>query len=272
MVSKDILAILTAPDQESTIAISEYVAKGWNAHLTALYLARQPEPIIGDPAYTATLWAEVIKQNQEITASDFAALKKRLARLDAQLDVRREDVFLGTTEAAAMQHAMRADLTIMQSPINVHDDAAFEGALFRSGRPVLLAPTSWKGETVGKRIVVAWKAKREAARAIADAEPFLAAADQVTLITVDAQLDSYGQAPGRDICEHLVRKGVKAELRNVDGAGKPAETALLNEARALEADLIVMGGYGHSRFREFVFGGVTRSLSRSSPIPVLMSH
>jgi nucleotide-binding universal stress UspA family protein len=272
MASKEILAVATAPDQESVFAVSEHLAQSWGAHLTALYLARQLQPMVGDPALAASLWAEVAQQNQALAASEFAAIKERIKRIGAQTEIRREDVFAATAEGVAARHAMHADLTILQSPSTAYGDAAFEGALFRSGRPVLLTAPNWKAQTIGKRIMVAWKAKREAARALADAETFLREADQITVVTVDAQLDGYGAGPGRDICTHLARKGLSVELRNIDGMGRPAEMGLLNEARALEADLIVMGGYGHSRLREFVFGGVTRAISRNAPIPVLMSH
>jgi nucleotide-binding universal stress UspA family protein len=161
---------------------------------------------------------------------------------------------------------------VLAASADVSLETAFEGALFKSGRPVLLVPTEEQPRSIGRRIVVAWKAKREAARALADAEPFLREADQITVVTVDATPDGYGQGPGRDISAYLAHKGFNVELRNVDGLGQPAELALIKEARALEADLIVMGGYGHSRLREFIFGGVTRALSRNATIPVLMSH
>lgn len=179
---------------------------------------------------------------------------------------------LGGVEALVAKHAMHADLTVLAASKDASPEAAFEGALFNSGRPLLLVPMEEKPQTVGKRIVVAWKAKREAARALTDAEPFLREADQVTVVTVDAHPDGYGEGPGRDISTYLAHKGLNVELRNIDGLGQPAEVALLREARALDADLIVMGGYGHSRLREFVFGGVTRALSRKATIPVLMSH
>jgi nucleotide-binding universal stress UspA family protein len=179
---------------------------------------------------------------------------------------------LGSVEALVAKHAMHADITVLASSTDASLEAAFEGALFKSGRPLLLVPMDERPATIGKRIAVAWKAKREAARALADAEPFLREADQITVVTVDAQFDGYGEGPGRDICTYLAHKGFSVELRNVDGMGRPAELALMDEARALEADLMVMGGYGHSRLREFVFGGVTRALSRSATMPVLMSH
>lgn len=269
---KDVLAIVTDPSEEGAFRAAEYLAKRWDGHSTVLYLAREPEVIVGDPAYTATLWTAVAEKAAEASTREFEGVKARVNRMEGRNEVRREGVFVATAEAVAARNAMHADITIMQSPANMHEDAAFEGALFRSGRPVLVAPATWKGGTIGKRIIVAWKPKREAARAIADAAAFLDEADRVTVVTVDAAADADGAAAGRDICANLARKGVAVELRNVDGMGQPAETALINEARALEADLIVMGGYGHSRLREFVFGGVTRALSRTSPIPVLLSH
>jgi nucleotide-binding universal stress UspA family protein len=152
--------------------------------------------------------------------------------------------------------------------------AVFEGALFGSGRPVLMTPPDWNGETIGKRILVAWNGKRESARALADAMPFLESADHVILATIDAKPDvsGVGPAPGADIAAHLARHGVKVELRNLDGLGGDAADMLIAEARASDADLIVMGGYGRPRLSEYVFGGVTRTMAAKSPVPVLMSH
>lgn len=272
MALKDILTIVMSPAEEGAFAAAEYLAKRWNAHSSILYLARQPEAIIGDPAYTATLWAAVAQKAADAAAEEFAEVKARVNRMEGLNEVRREDVFVGTVEDVTARHAMHADITVIQAPETMHADAAFEAALFRSGRPVLLVPANWRGTSIGKRIAVAWKPKREAARAVADAAPFLTEAQQVTVITVDAEAEDGGRAAGRDIATNLARKGVAVELRNIDGKGQPAEAALLDEAGALQADLIVMGGYGHSRLRQFVFGGVTRALSRKSPIPVLLSH
>jgi len=271
MALKDILTIVVSPAEEGAFRAAEYLATRWNAHSSILYLARQPEAIVGDPAYTATLWAAVAAKAAEASTQEFEEIKARVNRMEGLNEVRREDVFVGTVEDVAARHAMHADITIMQAPDNMHEDAAFEAVLFRSGRPVLVVPATWREGSIGKRVVVAWKPTREAARAVADAAAFLNEAQQVTVITVDAQADDDARA-GRAISANLARKGVAVELRNVDSMGQPAETALLNEARALEADLIVMGGYGHSRMREFVFGGVTRALSRRAPIPVLLSH
>jgi nucleotide-binding universal stress UspA family protein len=272
MAMTEVLAVVTGPGQDGVLGTGEMLASRWGGRLTVLLLEQLPEPIPGDPIYSSGLWAELVTQARERSVRDRDALRKRLDGLNATVEFRHEETMLGGVEALVAKHAMHADITALAASKDAPLEAAFEGALFKSGRPVLLVAMEEKPPAIGKRIVIAWKAKREAARALADAEPFLREADQITVVTVDANPDGYGQGPGRDISTYLAHKGFKVELRNVDGLGQPAEVALIKEARALEADLIVMGGYGHSRLREFVFGGVTRALSRSATIPVLMSH
>ena len=149
-----------------------------------------------------------------------------------------------------------------------------EGVLFHSGRPALITPSPWKGETLGKRIVIAWDASREATRALAESEALLEKADKITIITVDAKpkMFGHGDQPGANIAAHLARRGLKADVRNVDSLGRAASVAILEEASTLNADLLVMGGYAHSRLRELVFGGATRELLRATTIPILMAH
>lgn len=152
--------------------------------------------------------------------------------------------------------------------------AVFEGVLFGSGRPVLLVPPSWKGLELGRNVVVAWNGKREAARALADAAPLLDKADLVTIMTVDAQpsVDGVGPAPGADIAAHLARRGLRVEVRNLDGLGRDSSDILMEGAARIGADLIVMGGYGRARLREWIFGGVTRAVIENAQVPVFMSH
>ncbi len=273
MLTLDFLALVTAPNEESVFAVSEGLAKRWRAHLSAVYLGRAADPIVGDPMMAGPLWAEVVAQTQKVIEADFRKIQDRVVRMESPTEVRCEESFLGTVEETAARQAMHADFTVMQAPKTEFANGAFDGALFGSGRPVLLLPANWTSPAIGKRVAVAWKAKREAARALADAAPFLAQAEQVAVVTVDAQGNGSGAGPGRDIATHLARKGLRVELRNVDGLGRPAEAALLDEVRALDADLLVMGGYGHSRARQFIFGGVTRSITRGNcPVPVLIAH
>lgn len=272
MVPMDVLAVLTGPAQGGVLAAADNLSRRWASHVAALHLAHLPEAPGGELYVAGGLWATLVDDARAAFVSDLGEIKTRAAGKGLEVELRQAEVVLGTVESVAAQHALHADLTLMERPGSELAHAAFEGVLFGSGRPVLLLPPGWNGDALGKRVLVAWTPKREAARALADAAPFLQEAEQVFVVTVDAQPNGSGQAPGRDISKHLARRGMDVELRNVDGLGRSAETALLSEAQDLGADLIVMGGYGHSKFRQFIFGGVTRVLTRTSPIPLLLSH
>jgi nucleotide-binding universal stress UspA family protein len=172
--------------------------------------------------------------------------------------------------------ARHVDVSIVSRPGGANADSAhaiFEGAMFESGRPVIVVPPGWKSQGIGGNVLIAWKPTREAARALADAEDFIAGAGKVSIVTVDAEpAKGYGAQPGADIAAHLAVRGVRPELFNLDSAGRTETKAILDQAIAVGADLIVMGGYGRSRVSEFIFGGVTREIVTSATLPVLMSH
>lgn len=144
-----------------------------------------------------------------------------------------------------------------------------------SGRPVLIIPNAGLYEQVGETVLVAWNGRREAARAVFDALPILQRANNVRVVWVNPQSEGEPAQdfPAADICAALARHAVKCEaLEDVaPGKGGVGET-LLGCAKDANADLLVMGCYGHTRFREFVFGGASRYALAHMPIPVLMSH
>jgi nucleotide-binding universal stress UspA family protein len=183
----------------------------------------------------------------------------------------------GAARSIHGMQARHADVTIVDLPASDTSDAShalLEGPLFESGRPIIVIPPEWKLREIGRSVLVCWKSTREAARALGDAEDFLGAADRVTVVTVDAKPsdDGYGVHPGSDISAHLARRGVKVELVNLDSTGRSEAKAIQDQALAVGADLIVMGGYGRSRMSEFIFGGVTREMLKTSTLPVLMAH
>lgn len=269
---RDVLAILLSAQEEQVLRAAELTAGRTVGRVTALHVFDMPMLAIADGAGATTLWPQILEQ----TRADAVAEQKQIRRQLKALEARSEFRSLETPRAMAGewvgQQAMHADISVMLTPHSDLGVDVFEGALFRSGRPIVLVPRSWRGDTLGENVLIAWKPTREAARAVADAAPFINDAKNVTILTVDAVPDSDGQAPGRDIATHLARDGAHVEVRNADGQGRFAETTIVDEARAMGADLIVMGGYGHGRLREFVLGGVTRSLSRDCPIPILMAH
>jgi nucleotide-binding universal stress UspA family protein len=146
------------------------------------------------------------------------------------------------------------------------------------GRPILVVPYAGSWKEIGRRVLVGWDASREATRAINDAMPLLAAAQTVTILAIDpaggpaGDGGGHGEVPGADIALHLARHGVKATIETTVSAGIGAGNALLSRASDLEADLLVMGAYGHSRVRELLLGGATRTVLESMTLPVLMAQ
>jgi nucleotide-binding universal stress UspA family protein len=145
-----------------------------------------------------------------------------------------------------------------------------EAALMVTGRPVLIAPPKLRSELSGV-VAIAWKDRPEAARAVAAAQPFLHLADQVIILAVseDARTDERS-------CEHLRHAlawhNPRTSVQHLKPEGRPAADTLLAAAAAMNADLLVMGGYGHSRVREVIFGGFTRRVLSHADLPVLMMH
>jgi len=147
-----------------------------------------------------------------------------------------------------------------------------EDVLLSAGVPMLILPSGWQPRPVGESIVVAWSPSREATRASHDALPLLTRAHRVTLFEFAPQADRSDSAPNL-MAEHLIRHGVKAEVYTWPDTGEmSAVDALFACLDCQEADLIVAGAYGHSRFMEGLFGGVSRGLLQNPTLPLLMSH
>jgi nucleotide-binding universal stress UspA family protein len=185
----------------------------------------------------------------------------------------------GPGAATLALHARYADLAVVgqTNPKGVQDgsDGSIPvAAVLGSGRPVLTVPFAGDFPTIGKRVLVAWNASREAARAVADALPLLQAADHVTILAINPRrgIGGHGDVPAADIALHLARHGVQAEAAHTVAKDIADGEALLSYASDISADLIVAGAYGHSRMRETVFGGVTRTLLAEMTVPVLLSH
>jgi nucleotide-binding universal stress UspA family protein len=171
--------------------------------------------------------------------------------------------------------ARRFDLSIVGQA--EPDQAALDGliveaALFDSGRPMLVVPYIQRNGLRLDRVLLCWDGSRSAARAAADALPFLRRAKVVEVVTVASEPAKSDEMPGADIAQHLARHGVTVELKRIVTAETDVASTILSHAADSSADFLVMGGYGHSRLREFILGGVTREILASMTIPVLMSH
>ena len=148
-------------------------------------------------------------------------------------------------------------------------------AAVMAGRPVLALPYAWARRPIGHRVIIGWDGERESARTVSDALPMLRRADNVQVVVVGTQhgpRDRHGDLPGADIAAHLARHGVPVEASSHGITDIPVADALLSAAADNDADLLVMGAYGRSRFREMVLGGTTRRMLSEMTLPVLMSH
>jgi nucleotide-binding universal stress UspA family protein len=178
----------------------------------------------------------------------------------------------------ALQRARAADLIIASQsdpewPPSAHLDVADRLAV-EAGRPVLIIPGSGMQGTLGRKVLVAWNGRREAARAAFDAIPILQQAKEVKVVWVNPQYESEvaQDIPAADICTALARHGVKCEATHTVPSHQGVGHTLLALAKDYGCDLLVMGCYGHSRLREFVLGGASRHVLNHMGIPVLMSH
>ena len=278
---KDILVIVSeAEADEAALALGEALAQQCvDCHLAAAFLTPLPdEPLAYEPTVVAGVWAELLGRARQEADAERKKVEARLGRSSKDIDLRNAEALSRDLGRVAAVHARYADVAVMSRP---QDGAGaelreeiIEGVLFHSGRPALIAPPGWTGTGIGKRVVVAWDASREATRALSEAQSILEKAEQIVVVTVDAKpkMFGHGDQPGANIAGHLSRRGLPAEVRNVDSMGRSASLAILDEAMALGADLVVMGGYAHSRLRELVFGGATRELLRTATVPLLMAH
>jgi nucleotide-binding universal stress UspA family protein len=169
----------------------------------------------------------------------------------------------------------RFDLVIVGQPEHqksLPDEVVDEGVLFESGRPVIFVPFIQKGGMKLDRIMVCWDGSRAAARAVADAMPFMKKAKQIEVVIVADKPGKKDEMPGADLGQHLARHGLKVDVKRITSPDIDVPSTILSYAADSSADMIVMGGYGHSRLREFILGGATRGLLEAMTVPVLMSH
>lgn len=274
------LPITGTPGDQDALAAAIALASAFDAHLSVLEM-------VNLPMLNAGPWGlppddslfDVYKTLRLRGERNAVALREQLSRETIASEVRVvESLFLEPWHVAA-HCAHYADLTVVTgAPADARDAEitnAYAGSLLvESGRPVLVVPQGGPAPMPPRRILAAWKPTREAARAFHDALPLLCQADAVDVLVVDPVPGErgHGEEPGADIATHLSRHGVAVNAVVLPGGEDDVSAVLLRHAARMDAQLVVAGGYGHSRFREWALGGVTRDLLRLSRIPLLYSH
>lgn len=253
------------------------LAAAHDAHLTGLYVAPNESVM---PAYTeAHIPGDILEEQRRAALEKAEEAKKAFNDAAGRAGVSSEwRLVEGDITRTLSLHARYVDLLIL-GQANPSDnwsvsEGEVEQVLLDVGRPVLLIPYIGAPESLGERILVAWNASRESMRAVHDAMALLERAKSVRVLSINPRGGPAGDGdlPGADISLHLARHKVKAEAAQIESDDISVGEMLLSRAADQQADLIVMGAYGHSRYRELVLGGATRELLQAMTVPVLMSH
>lgn len=268
--------ILVHVDSERTcemrLEAAASFARRHEAHLVGLFPLELPDL----PGYvTAQIGADALARARTSYLEHAARAQRMFEEIAGRLGVRcewRQET--GSPIDLLALHGRYADVVVVSQP-DLERGGALEMTFpaelaLAGGRPILALPYAGTHLRIGERVLVAWNASREAARAVHDALPILCGAQSVVVLAVDPP--DRDHLPGADISAHLARHGATVESRHSIAPDIEVGDELLNMASDLGSDLIVMGAYGRSRLREAVFGGVTRHILRFMTVPVLMSH
>lgn len=263
------------PRNAARIQAAIQLAQKHEAHVTALYCAPPPTWPATAEGYIPT---DLIERIMSDARKEADKQKKVFAEACRKEGVKSEWRFVEEDPLLVVpEHARYSDLVVV-GQVQEDDDAEKpsgviglpEDTALDAGRPVLVIPYVGKFKTIGSRVLLAWNGTREATRAVHDAMPLLRMAKKVTVFSVNA--DAEYHIPGQDIARHLARHGVKAEAQHTVAKDIDVADVLLDAVADLNADMLVMGAYGHSRVREFVLGGATRDVLDHMTVPVLLSH
>lgn len=282
MTIRDILVHVDADDPAGAgtkrVNYALSLARQFDAHLTGLVLALEasiPPTIMGE--VPVTLLDMQRQRAAEEAAAGAARFKAAAERAGGRTETRTVQCSEGEAGDLLVSSARVSDLLILGQ--NAPDDffplrtMFIKTALFQSGRPVLIVPYIGPEEASLDQVTIAWNGGREAARAVHDALPLLRRATRVNVVVAGEVPVAHGDVEaGSDLALNLARHGLKVNLDRIDGSANDVGETLLSYLADTDSNLLVMGGYGHSRLRQYVLGGVTRTILDSMTVPVLMSH
>ena len=274
---KDVVVNLSSGgERDSAAEFAISIAQTFKAHLAGIAFAYEPvipatimggipTEIIESQRDESMKWAQGATGAFE-TAAKAAAISHESRIVDASL--------AGAADLFA-QISRRFDISVVgqaERKSASPTDLIIEGALFESGRPVIVVPFIQKTGLKLDKVLIAWDGSRQAARAIADSMPFLERAGQIEILIVRGERGKAYQTRGAVMSQHLERHGLNVSVNQITSPTADPQSTILSHIADTGTDFLVMGGYGHSRLREFILGGVTRSMLASMTIPVLMSH
>ncbi len=274
---KDIIVSLSpgaSRDVAAHYAVS--IAETWGAHVAGVAFAYDPvlpASIMG--GISADVFDVQRQENEKVAKAAVEAFETAAKRAGVSAESR---VLSATIAGAAdmfASMARRFDLAVVPqvTPDTIApDELLMEAALFESGRPMVIVPYIQKAPLNLDRVICCWDGSRTAARAIGDAMPFLRKSKAVDLVIVGKGKMNEKELTAADMGAHLARHGLKVDVKRIPAADVDVANVVLSYAADSGSEFIVMGGYGHSRLREYILGGATRGILGSMTVPVLMSH
>jgi nucleotide-binding universal stress UspA family protein len=273
---RDVVVYLSTAGSDAGSRYAISIASAFGAHIAGIAFAFEPViPASVMGGISADL-IEVQRKENETAAKSAMTGFEQAARL-ARVSVETRLVNASLTGAADMfaRIARRFDLSIVTQAERdkmAPDELFAETALFNSGRPIIVVPYIQQTGLTLDRVIVCWDGSREATRAVGDAMPLLERAKSVDVLIVATDKAKRDANAGAGPSQHLARHGLKTEIKRVEAGDIDVTSAILSYVADNSADFIVMGGYGHSRLREFILGGVTRNMLAAMTVPTLMSH
>jgi nucleotide-binding universal stress UspA family protein len=266
-----------SPEDEIRLEHAQAIASAGSTHLIGIFTNLLPDLTVAMPMNGGAAIVQVLTELEARARQDGDAvarrLTERLASLPMPAELRRLDGTIGALSGSVTAAARCADLFVATRPYGQTDAPAWpdlvEDVLFGSGRALLLVPPGGHRQGHVERVLITWNGSREAARALREGMSFIERATRTVVLVVDPE---QGTEPWADVESHLLRHGVTAEVSKAESDSRRVADLILDEARAVSADLIIMGGYGHTRIRERVFGGVTVDMLTESEKPILVAH
>lgn len=279
MTFKTIVAIVQGEkDEDRLLDCVLPIANHFKSHVIGVHAEAMPVSYTTPMGFPDAEFIHISSERNEKRAAELGQrYNSRCLAEGVSAEWRSMESFSGDSALSSLSSARCADLIVaVQSNPNgeLLSSANLEGLLFEAGRPVLFIPYAAPATGIFRKVLIAWNGSREAARAVFDALPFIMDADEIEILVVDPEEngESNGEEAGSEIAATLGRHGVHVTVVNERSAGLSVGAVIENHAAESKPDLIVMGAYSHSWLREFLFGGVTRTLLQSMPVATFMSR
>ena len=275
---KTILCVVGVSDSDDQLNNAITLCQESGLHLAVLVVGViPPAPTYSYGAVVDTGWADDLAKGRERAADRGNEIEKLLQRAEISGEVDVSYCEYGQMDDVVGARARFCDLTLINPAVeddNDLRDKTVYGALYQSAKPILLMPKDGITTLAAERVMIAWDDGLPAIRAVGRSLDLLKNAKDVHIILVDpiSAAHAAGQEPGADLARYLVRHGINITVESLSSGGRPVEKVLQQHAVDMNADLIVMGAYGHSRVKQLVFGGTTSSMIDHPSLPVLMSH